>query len=124
MVTMMVKEWHELTKISDGKPVTIERVCLVESDITIEGNFSLPPLASLSVEDQVFVMAFIRCHGSIKDMEEMFGVSYPTIKNRLNRIAKQFKFVEIIKPSPEEEVIDKLERGEISTDEAIRRLVK
>jgi hypothetical protein len=124
MVIMMAQEWHELTKITDGKPVTIERVRLVGSDITIEGSFSLPPLASLSAEDQVFVMAFVRCHGSIKDMEEMFGVSYPTIKNRLNRIAKQFKFVEIIKPSPDEEVIGKLERGEISTDEAIGRLAR
>lgn len=122
MVIKVAKEWHELTKITHGKPVTIERIRLINSDITIEGSFTLPPLASLSAEDQVFVMAFVRCHGSIKEMEEMFGISYPTVKNRINRIAKQFEFVEIIKPSPEEEVIDELERGEISAEEAIRRL--
>ena len=118
----MVKEWHELTRMTQGKPVTVERVRLLDSDIAVGGSFSLPPLANLSAEDQVFVMAFVRCHGSIKDMEEMFGISYPTVKNRLNRIARQLEFVEIVKISPEEEVISELEQGEISAEEAIRRL--
>ena len=120
----MTTEWNELTKMTQGKPVTVERVRLVDSDVAIEGSFMLPPLASLSAEDQVFVMAFVRCHGSIKDMEEMFGISYPTVKNRINRIARQLEFVEIVKISPEEEVISELEQGEISAEEAIRRLSK
>jgi len=120
----MTTEWNELTKMTQGKPVTIERVRVVDSGIAIEGSFAPPPLASLSAEDQVFVMAFIRCHGSIKEMEEMFGISYPTVKNRLNRIARQFEFVEIVKLAAEEDVIGELERGEISAEEAIRRLSK
>jgi hypothetical protein len=120
----MAKEWQELTKMTQGKPVTVERVRLVDSDIAIEGSFTLPPLANLSAEDQFFVMAFVRCHGSIKEMEEMYGISYPTVKNRINRIAAQFEFVETVKVSPQEEVISELERGEISADEAIRRLQK
>jgi hypothetical protein len=120
----MAKEWQELTKMTQGKPIIIERVRLVDSDIAIEGTFALPPLANLSAEDQFFVMAFVRCHGSIKEMEEMFGISYPTVKNRINRIAGQFEFIETVKLSPQEEVITELERGEISADEAIRRLQK
>ena len=118
----MTTEWNELTKVTQGKPITVERIRLVDSGIAIEGSFTLPILASLSAEDQVFVMAFVRSHGSIKEMEEMFGISYPTVKNRLNRISGQFQFVEIVKVSPEEEVMHQLERGEISADEAIRRL--
>ena len=120
----MAKDWLELTKMTLGKPLIVERVRLVNSDIAIEGSFTLPPLANLSAEDQVFVMAFVRCHGSIKEMEEMFGISYPTVKNRINRIARQLEFVELVKVSPEEEVIGELERGEISAEEAIRRLSK
>jgi len=120
----MITEWNELTKMTQGKPVTVERVRVVDSGIAIEGSFTLPPLAGIPWEDQVFVMAFVRCHGSIKEMEEMFGISYPTVKNRLNRIAAQFKFVEIVKIAGDEEVIDELERGEISAEEAIRRLSK
>lgn len=118
----MVKEWHELTRMTQGKPIIVERVRVVDSDIAIEGSFSLPPLAGLSAEDQVFVMAFIRSHGSIKDMEQMFGISYPTVKNRINRIAGQLEFVEIVAAPPSEEVIAELERGDIDADEAIRRL--
>lgn len=118
----MTREWHELTRMTQGKPVTIERVRLVESGIAIEGSFTLPPLASIPAEDQVFVAAFVRCHGSIKEMEQMFGISYPTVKNRLNRIAGQLEFAETIRVSPEEDVISELERGGISAEEAIRRL--
>jgi hypothetical protein len=118
----MTKEWNELTKMTQGKPIVVERVRLVDSDIAIEGSFSLPPLANLSAEDQVFVMAFMRCDGSIKDMEKLFGISYPTVKSRISRIAKQLEFVEITKLSLEQEVIEELERGDISPDEAIRRL--
>ena len=120
----MTTEWNELTKMTQGKPVTVERVRLVDSGIAIEGSFTLPPLAGLPWEDQVFIMAFVRCHGSIKEMEEMFGISYPTVKNRLNRIARQFEFVQIVKITASEEVLDELERGKISAEEAIRRLAK
>ncbi len=118
----MAKEWNELTKMTQGKPILVERVRLVDNDIAIEGSFSLPPLANLSAEDQVFVMAFMRCDGSIKDMEKMFGISYPTVKNRIKHIAEHLEFVEIERISPQENVIDALEHGDISADEAIRRL--
>jgi hypothetical protein len=120
----MTAEWNELTKMTRGKPVQVERVRMVDSGVAIEGSFKLPPLAGLSAEDQVFVMAFVRCHGSIKEMEGMFGISYPTVKNRINRIAGQLEFVETVKVNPNEEVIDELERGEISAEEAIRRLTQ
>jgi hypothetical protein len=118
----MAKEWHDLTKLTQGAPILIERVRLADSGIAIEGQFELPPLARLSAEDQIFIMAFVRCHGSIKDMESIFGVSYPTVKNRLNRLADQLKFVETLAFPDEEGVLEELERGEITAEEAIRRL--
>ena len=120
----MATEWNELTKMTHGKPVTVERVRLNDTGIAIEGSFSLPTLANLSPDDQVFVMAFVRCGGSIKEMEQMFGISYPTVKNRLNRVAEQLDFVKITKVSPQEETIEALEHGDISAEEAIRRLSK
>ena len=122
--TKEIKDWHELTKMTGGKPVIVERVRLASSNIAIEGNFSLPPLANLSAGDQVFIAAFMRCHGSIKDMEKMFGISYPTVKNRINHIAGQLEFVEIVAVSPQDEAISELERGEITAEEAISRISK
>lgn len=115
-------DWQELLRIAQGSPVVIERVRIPEKGIAVEGAFAPPQLARLSLEDQVFVAAFLRSHGSIKEMEQVFGVSYPTIKNRLNRIAAQLEFVEN-NPSPSRaEVLDRLNRGEITADEAIQAL--
>jgi hypothetical protein len=127
----MAKDWNELTKLTQGADITIERIRLTQSNIAIEGEFELPMLARLSAEEQVFVMAFIQCHGSIKDMEEMFGISYPTVKNRLNRLADKLKLVQNFSYTPtgvtsgeQDEVLSQLERGEITADEAIERLAK
>ena len=120
----MPREWHELTRLTQGKPIVIERVRLADLDTAIEGEFELPPLARISAEDQVFVMAFVRCHGSIKDMERVFGISYPTVKNRLARITKQLQFVETLPFSSEDETLSQLDRGEITVNEAIERLSK
>jgi len=118
------QDWQELTRITEGRAIVVERVRLVDRDIAIEGRFELPQLAQLGNEDQVFVMAFIRCHGSIKEMEKIFGVSYPTIKSRLNRIAARFEFVEAEHVPQRSEILERLKRGEITAEEAIRELEK
>lgn len=118
----MGKEWHELTRMTQGEPIMVERVRLVNDGIAIEGSFELPPLACLTADDQVFIAAFIRSHGSIKEMEKLFGVSYPTIKNRLNRIGEQLGFVEVSATQDRSEVLGRLDRGEISVEEALEML--
>ena len=123
----MSKEWQVLSKLGAGSAVEILRARLVEQDVVVEGPFELPPLARLSSEDQTFVAAFVRCHGSIKQMEQLFGVSYPTIKNRLNRIGALLPFVEVA-PEPEpappstSELLTRLERGELSVEEVLNQL--
>ena len=121
---MKAKDWQELTRLTKDAPFVVERVRLVDRDIAIEGPFELPPLARLSAEDQVFVMAFVKSDGSIKEMERVFGISYPTVKNRLARIASQFQMVETVtSPRPDKEgILAALERGEITAQEAIERL--
>jgi hypothetical protein len=116
----MKNDWQELTRITKGEPFTVERVRLSGSEIAIEGSFEPPPLARLTSEDQVFITAFLRCHGSIKEMEQLFGISYPTVKNRLSAIAGKLEFVEINPPASRIEVLDRLEKGEITADEAVK----
>src|SRR6201993_765718 len=115
-------DWQDLLRIAQGSPLVVERVRIPDKQIAIEGMFTLPELARLTLEDQVFITAFLRSHGSIKEMEQIFGVSYPTIKARLNRIAGQLEFIDT-NPSPSRaEVLERLNRGEINADEAIRVL--
>lgn len=116
------KDWLELTQLTQGRPIVVERVRLVDKDIAVEGSFELPQLARLNMDDQVFITAFVRSHGSIKEMERIFGVSYPTIKSRLTRIADGLEFVETNPTPSKAEILERLERGEISADEAIRQM--
>ncbi len=116
------KDWQELMRLAGGASVVVERVRLPEAGIAIEGAFAPPQLALLSPEDQVFVAAFLRAHGSIKEMEQVFGVSYPTVKNRLNRISRQLEFVDTNPRPGAADVIERLKRGEISAAEAIAEL--
>lgn len=115
-------QWNELTNVTGDRPFVVTAVKLGDSDITINGEFALPPLAGLRWEDQVFVSEFVRCHGSIKYMEKAFGVSYPTVKNRLNKIVQQLQLVEVVPVTDHDEVLDLLEKGEITVEEAAERL--
>jgi len=115
-------DWPDLIALTQGRPIVIERVRLADRDIAIEGAFVLPELAQLPMEDQVFVAAFLRSHGSIKEMEQVFGVSYPTVKARLNRIAGRLDFVDTSPAPARGEVLDRLAQGDISVEAAIAAL--
>jgi len=116
------KDWQELSLLTLGHPILVERVRLADKDIVIEGSFELPQLARLEIGDQVFITAFVRSHGSIKEMERIFGVSYPTIKARLNRIAGSLEFVETNPTPSKAEILERLQQGEISAEDAIREM--
>ena len=117
-----VQDWKELTTLTQNKSLIVERVRLIENDIAIEGPFELPALAKLTIEDQVFVMAFVGTHGSIKEMEKIFGVSYPTIKGRLNKISEQLQLVDINPAPSKADILEKLNRGEITAQQAAEML--
>jgi hypothetical protein len=123
---MAVQEWQSLTALTAGRNFVVERVRLTDTQIAVEGEFDLPPLARLTAEDQVFVVAFVRCHGSIKQMETFFGVSYPTIKNRLNRIGALLPFAEIDPKEPAApsagDLLTRLEHGEVSVKDVLDQL--
>src|SRR3954462_5732900 len=118
---MAPQDWQTLTRLTGGSPFSIESVRLADQEIAIEGRFDVPPLARSAADDQAFVAAFIRCHGSIKQMEKFFGVSYPTIKNRLNRIGDQVRVAEMPQVAAERrprrtELLSRLERGELTVN--------
>lgn len=116
------RDWQALTALTQGRSFVVERVRLDDGSAAIEGRFALPELARLSAEDQVFVAAFVRSHGSIKEMEQVFGVSYPTVKARLNRIAAALQFVETEAKPSRAEVLARLAAGEITAAAAIEAM--
>lgn len=53
-------------------------------ETVVSGKFNLPLLAKISVEDQRFIIDFIKSSGSLKDMSQKLGLSYPTVRNMLD----------------------------------------
>jgi len=106
---------------SCGGHMTITRLDCETCGVAVSGAFEPSALARLSTEEQVFVVAFLRHHGSIKKMESLFGISYPTVKNRLNAVIREIDR-SFEGGSPNLRVLEALERGEISVDEAIERM--
>lgn len=99
----------------------VARMTCPSCKLSMENGFEVSPLGRLAPEDQAFVIAFVRHHGSIKKMESLFGISYPTVKNRLNAIAATLdKSLEA--PSPNLYVLEQLARGELTVAEALERL--
>lgn len=123
----MKHSWKTLMNMVGGKSFRVERVRVIETGIALEGDFVLPPLAGLSAEDQMFVSAFVASHGSIKKMEALFGISYPTVKNKLNAIASRLDVPRVdVSAAPDTErasgVLDRLDKGEISFEDAMEAL--
>ena len=104
-----------------GRTMQIKRLGCSQCELTIEGALEIPPLARLSAEDQVFVHAFVRHHGSIKKMEKLFGISYPTVKNRLRAITAELDESFTV-PSANSSVLEALARGELTVEEALDRI--
>ncbi len=120
----MEHSWQKLLSLTGGKKFYITQVQIPEDAITIEGKFQVPPFAELSTEDQIFIAAFIKTHGSIKQMESIFNISYPTVKNRLNSIARQLDIVDVsIQVSNSiSSILDRLEQGDITVAQAIEEI--
>lgn len=91
--------------------------------LNVDGLLELPPLAKLDLDEQVFVTAFVRSHGNIKRMEALFDISYPTVKNKLNTIARKLDAA-VQAPDSKSRVLDRLSKGEISVAQALEELDK
>jgi hypothetical protein len=114
-----------------GENLNITRFHCTRCDTTIEGHFDNCKFCLLDQDQQRFVETFIRVRGNIKEMERELGISYPTVRNRLDAILEALGYeVERSKPVDEgtrekrQEILDALNRGELSADEATRKLRK
>jgi hypothetical protein len=105
--------------------MVVTRLKCPECDVTIEGRFTLGRLALLSSEQLEFVEVFLRCDGKIKRVEDELGVSYPTVRSRLNEIITTMGYElpgsEPAELSPEtrRRVLDDLAAGRITPKEAM-----
>lgn len=79
---------------SCGGLLAVMRLHCERCDTEVEGIYPLPPLAGLGQDDQEFIVEFIKASGSLKDMAGLLGVSYPTVRNRLDEIIEKLQQTE------------------------------
>ncbi|KAB3537850.1 DUF2089 domain-containing protein [Alkaliphilus pronyensis] len=92
-------------------------------DTTIEGSFKLCKFSKLSEEHKDFIDVFIKNRGNIKEIERELGISYPTVRNKLEAVisALGHNYVEV-KTNNKKEVLESLNRGDITAEEAVKLL--
>ena len=97
-------------------------------DTSLEGHFAMGQFSNLTPEQMEFIFTFVRCEGKINRMEQELGLSYPTIRNRLQEVIRALGY----EPGKDESVevnaeirssaIADLEAGKITADQAMRIL--
>ena len=89
---------------------------------TVEGTFGLSRLGSLPSEHQEFIEIFVKCRGNIKDVERELGISYPTVRGRLDRAIQALGYADQDAAARRREILDALDRKEMTPEEAIQAL--
>jgi hypothetical protein len=96
----------------------------------LEGRFSLGRLFQLTTEQRHFVEVFVRCEGKLNRMQEELGLSYPTVRSRLEEVIRAMGYQ--VKDGEEsgregrkdrrQEVLQRLASQEITSEEALELL--
>ncbi|HVM71861.1 MAG TPA: DUF2089 domain-containing protein [Anaerolineales bacterium] len=113
--------------VCDGE-LTVTRLRCETCDTVIEGRFINAAFAGLTPEQMDFIETFVRCEGKLTRVQEEMALSYPTVRNRLQEVVRALGY----EPGKEEsaeisdeqrrDVLEELDSGKITADEAMRRL--
>ncbi len=114
-----------------GETLNVTRLHCAACDTAIEGHFSLGRLSRLNAEQISFVETFLRCEGTLKRVERELGISYPTVRARLEEAIRAMGFEVVsdyarhpgrLSEADRGLILDRLGRGEISSEEALALL--
>ncbi|MFN3555275.1 MAG: DUF2089 family protein [Bacteroidales bacterium] len=83
---------------SCSSPLEVKTLQCAQCATTVNGHFPLPLLASLEADDQSFVIEFVKSSGSLKEMARHLGLSYPSVRNRLDELISKIKNLENSNP--------------------------
>ena len=108
-----------------GGDMVIKELECPTCQVTVRGSFETCPFCILTAEQLELIKIFLKSRGNIKEVERELGISYPTVRGRLDDIVRTLGFTP---PQPEvtrgmkDELLAKLESGEIDADEFVRKL--
>lgn len=112
-----------------GGEMMITRLYCPDCDVTLEGRFTFGGLGNLTTEQLAFVETFVRCEGKITRVQKALGISYPTVRSRLEEVivAMGYEPGEMAEEDEADEalrrqVLDDLAAGRITSEDAVRLL--
>ncbi len=112
-----------------GGELTISGLHCHTCHTRIESQYSTCPFCRLQQQSLDFIESFVKNRGNIKEMERELGISYPTVRNRLNAVIAELGYeVRADAPAPGEssdkrrEILKRLNEGEISAEEAAEQI--
>jgi hypothetical protein len=88
----------------------------------VRSRYRRCPFCALSDEEQAFLLLFVRSRGNLKDLEKTLGVSYPTVRAKLDELVDRLAppaAVPANVPDPRQTVLAKVQAGELSAVEAL-----
>ena len=106
----------------DSREFEISRLRCTKCETSIEGRFKISKLGRLSTEHQNFIEIFIKCRGNIKDVERELGISYPTVRSKLDRVIQALGYSVEGAVKRRREVLLALEKKEMTPEEAVNAL--
>ncbi|MGD0153084.1 MAG: DUF2089 domain-containing protein [Thermacetogeniaceae bacterium] len=109
-----------------GSRMDVTRLHCDSCDSTLEGRFDTCRFCQLSQEQQVFVEVFLKSRGNIKEVERELGISYPTVRSRLDSVLEALGYQSEMSVEDfsqhRNDVLEALDRGELTADEAAKLL--
>ncbi|MEX2536378.1 MAG: DUF2089 domain-containing protein [Trueperaceae bacterium] len=110
-----------------GEPLEVTRLHCPQSGVTIEGRFQPNEFSLLPAENLEFLRLFVKVRGNLKEVERILGLSYPTIRQRFDALVSVLGYETAAEPRPvraqkRSDILERLERGEISAEDAARAL--
>jgi len=108
-----------------GGDMVVKELECPACQVTVKGSFETCPFCTLTGEQMELIKIFLKSRGNIKEVERELGISYPTVRSRLDDIIRALGFNPArpeVTRGMKEELLAKLESGEIDADEFVRQL--
>ena len=104
-----------------GSGLRVTRLRCPSCNTVIEGDFQTERLLSLNAQQRSFVLSFLRNRGNIREMEKELGISYPTVRSRLDDIIQAIDGASATKTPPltRKQILEMLAKGEITQEDAM-----
>ena len=98
----------------------ISRVSCSQCDTQIESILPTPTINMLPDELMEFVLTFLRCRGNIKEVERELGISYPTVRSRLDKVIERLGVGDDPARMNQREILASLDREEMTPEDAVQ----